>query len=446
MSRDFKIESTVVINGKSFARATAVAARLSSVSSTMPEGALRTETKKLADSFFRAIETGIAQSMGAKKIKEQRGRGLQVDLITVDLQKQSVGFTEVKGSLIQSITKTAKKSKSLSLNRDRAIDLGATLKIGSAGQKVLTTGYSVDAQGNITEQVEELTETEKFYKTYLNNEAKLRAHLKAPSKQSNSNLRKILTALRTNLETKALTVALPFSINNTQTGVTTLKFTRAYLLENASIKFDESAKTINIAFAFPQSKINEALNLVQKNPKIKKAVNSYSTDLAKILDEQIRKIPNNPNKLNYYSALLRSVEAELISQNFTADIDFYKGSILAYKGRINVLEPKKPRGIDPSIPVVLDISQLVQGRTRLRMRRGSGKPYPSKIFERSGTFRESIEAYADFRTNIVNYFYAPYYDSLESYGYEIQDLVEGSIRSITQQRFNRQFNLVKTNT
>jgi hypothetical protein len=80
------------------------------------------------------------------------------------------------------------------------------------------------------------------------------------------------------------------------------------------------------------------------------------------------------------------------------------------------------------------------------MRRGSGEPYPPKIYERTGTFRGSIEAYADFRTNTLNYFYAPYYDSLEKYGYQIQDLVEGSIRSITQQYFNRQFNLVRTNT
>lgn len=446
MARVFKIESTIIVNGKSFARATAVAARLSSLSSELPAGSLRTETKRLADSFFSSLETGIAQATGAKKIKEQRGRGLQVDLITVNLQNKSTSFTEVKGSLIQSITSTLQGTRTLSLRRDREIDLGTTLRIGSAGQKVLTTGYSVDAQGNIVEQVEELKETEKFYKIYSSDESKLRAHLKAPSKQSNKNLRRILEALRTNLETKALTIALPFSINNSQTGVTTLKFTRKYILDNANIKFDSSAQTINISFSYPQGVLNQALKRVEKDARVKKAINNNATDLAKLMDTQIKKISSNPNRLSYYAALLASVQRELNSQEFSADVDFYKGSVLAYKGRINVLEPEKPRDMDPDIPVIIDITTLVQGRTRLRMRRGSGEPYPSKIYERSGTFRQSIEAYADFRTNIVNYFYAPYYDSLERYGYEIQDLVEGSIRSVTQQRFNRQFNLVKRNT
>lgn len=102
---------------------------------------------------------------------------------------------------------------------------------------------------------------------------------------------------------------------------------------------------------------------------------------------------------------------------------------------------------------VIDISERVQGRTRLRMRRKTNaakarglNPFPPKIYERSGTFRESIRAYADFRNNTVQYFYKNYYDSLEKYGYQIEDLVEGSIRSVTQQVFNRQFNLVRTNT
>lgn len=447
MARGFKIESTIIVNGKDFARATAVAGRLSSLSSTLPEGSLRTETKQLANSFFSSLETGIAQAIGAKKIKEQSGRGLQVDLITVDLQKQSVRLTEVKGSLLQAITQYSGNTKSISLARDRgAIELGTTLRIGGAGQKVLTTGYSVDERGNITEQVEELTETEKFYKRYVGNPAKLRAHLKAPSKQSNENLRKILEALRFNLETKALTLALPFNINGVQTGITTLKFTRSYILDNADIDFDSKGKTINISFKYKQGILNKALKQVEKDPKVKAAANNYSTDIAKLLDSQIRKIPDNPNKLAYYRALLRSIESRLNSQEFTADVNYYKGSIIAYKGRVTILEPKKSRDIDPDIPVILDITQLVQGRTRLRMRRGSGEPYPSKIYERTGDFRQSIEAYANFKTNIVNYFYTPHYDSLERYGYEINNLVEGSIRSITQQHFNRQFNLVRTNT
>jgi len=97
-------------------------------------------------------------------------------------------------------------------------------------------------------------------------------------------------------------------------------------------------------------------------------------------------------------------------------------------------------------PSLIDITVAVRGRTKLRMRRGSGNPRPPKIYERTGDFRSSIEAVADLRSNTIQYFYTPYYERLERYGYEINDLVEGSIRSVAQAQFNRRFNLIRRNT
>lgn len=449
MSRAFKIESTVVVNGASFARATAIASRLSSAAyglSSEGKKDLAKETRQLANSYYGAIETGIAKATGAKKIKEQSGRGLQVDLISVDLKTKTARVAEVKGSLIQSIIKSVKGKNVLNLSRKSSIGLGSAIKIGSQGQSVLTTGYSVGADGSITEQVETLTEVEKFVKLYSKDNEKLRAHLKAPSKQRNKNLRKILEAVRLNLETKALTLTLPFSINKQQTGITTLKFTREFLLNNANIAYSAETDTIDITFSYPQKVLNDALSLAAKDPAIKKATNRYDTNFAGLLAKEISKIPKDPTKLNYFKGILLSLEKELNSQEFSADINFFKGSVLAYKGLVKVSQDRKEDLKQSAIPPIIDITTLVQGRTKLRMRRGSGEPYPPKIYERTGTFRGSIEAYADFRTNTLNYYYAPYYDSLEKYGYQIQDLVEGSIRSITQQYFNRQFNLVRTNT
>jgi SOS response regulatory protein OraA/RecX len=97
-------------------------------------------------------------------------------------------------------------------------------------------------------------------------------------------------------------------------------------------------------------------------------------------------------------------------------------------------------------PSLVDITVAVRGRTKLRMRRGSGNPRPPKIYERTGDFRSSIEAVADLRANTIQYFYTPYYERLERYGYEINDLVEGSIRSVAQAQFKRNFNLIRRNT
>jgi hypothetical protein len=94
-------------------------------------------------------------------------------------------------------------------------------------------------------------------------------------------------------------------------------------------------------------------------------------------------------------------------------------------------------------PSILDITMLVRGRTRLKMRRGIGRPNPPKIFERSGTFRGSIQAIANMQSNTINYFYIPYYDALERYGYQINDLVESSIRDIARERLGQEFILRK---
>ncbi len=100
---------------------------------------------------------------------------------------------------------------------------------------------------------------------------------------------------------------------------------------------------------------------------------------------------------------------------------------------------KLPKIKDSRRVSVLDWTKLVQGRVRLRMRRGSGPPRPSTIYERTGTFRRSIQVKEGLRDNTLDYFYLPYYQSLEKYGYEITELVEGSIRAVAQERLGRQF-------
>ena len=80
------------------------------------------------------------------------------------------------------------------------------------------------------------------------------------------------------------------------------------------------------------------------------------------------------------------------------------------------------------------------------MRRGAGRPRPPKIYERTGDFRSSIQAIANLRANTIEYFYNPDYESLERYGYEINNLVEGSIRAVAQAQFNQRFNLIRRNT
>jgi hypothetical protein len=126
------------------------------------------------------------------------------------------------------------------------------------------------------------------------------------------------------------------------------------------------------------------------------------------------------------------------------DIIYYTTNSMPLSKGI-VRRGKKLKFVDEG-PSLIDITVAVRGRTRLRMRRGAGIPKPPKIYERTGNFRSSIEAVADLRSNTIQYFYEPYYQRLERYGYEITDLVEGSIRAVAQAQFNRRFNLTRRNT
>jgi hypothetical protein len=86
----------------------------------------------------------------------------------------------------------------------------------------------------------------------------------------------------------------------------------------------------------------------------------------------------------------------------------------------------------------IDITLAVKNKVKQRMRRGAGKPRPTKIYERTGAFRGSIRASFSARQRTVDYFYEPYYQRLERSGYEITNLVEDSIRSVVQNKFKEQ--------
>lgn len=111
---------------------------------------------------------------------------------------------------------------------------------------------------------------------------------------------------------------------------------------------------------------------------------------------------------------------------------------------INTKIPRIKKPVRKAISAI-DWTRLVRGRVKLRMRRGVGNPRPPKIYERSGTFRlgssplKGIQVVEGIKDNTLDYFYIPYYASLEKYGYDITELVEGSIRAVAQERLGRQF-------
>jgi hypothetical protein len=89
------------------------------------------------------------------------------------------------------------------------------------------------------------------------------------------------------------------------------------------------------------------------------------------------------------------------------------------------------------------LTSLLRLEVYSRMKK-AGKAAPPIMTNRSGRFIENLEvAQVNYRNNIINYYSLPLYYSLEKYDYEVTDLIEGSLRAVTQKLYSRQFNLVR---
>jgi hypothetical protein len=441
------VKSFTVINGESFALAAALGSKLSSNAKRIKaEGnkELSASISRLANDCYAAIESGIAQATGSKKVKEVRGRGLKVDLINVNTVTGGIDTQEVKGSLIKYIKDSA--TDNVTPQRDDSIRLGSDIKIGEKGAKSLTVGYSVNPDtGKIQEDVVRLADTQRFVKYYKDRPKLLIQHMIYPSRQRNSSLKTIVKAVSKNLETKALTLSLPLIINDKTSAITTLQFTRKYILSNAKVEVSGDGKSILISFKYRQGIINDALKDVAKRKDFKQAYTNFDSKFSEIVDNKLESLAINPKSaLEDLKATVAFISKSMSNENFSFDLNYPKGSVVAYQGKIMVrsTEPKIPKKeeIDDRVQrdSIVDITVAVKTRVRQRMRRGTGVPRPTKIYERTGTFRNSVRAYFNFKQRTVDYFYEPYYQKLERSGYEITNLVEDSIRSVVQAKFKTQ--------
>ena len=85
---------------------------------------------------------------------------------------------------------------------------------------------------------------------------------------------------------------------------------------------------------------------------------------------------------------------------------------------------------------------LVQKRLGDTMSR-FGEPSVPDLKERSGRFRGSVQVFANYKANMLQFSYNPLYSSLQTYGYRPDLQVKRSIREVAQQLYGREFNIVK---
>ena len=92
------------------------------------------------------------------------------------------------------------------------------------------------------------------------------------------------------------------------------------------------------------------------------------------------------------------------------------------------------------------MSALVQKAVIQRMPKGPkrGKPLSEEVLTyRTGRFAKSVQiAFLNYKTNVIKFFYDPIYQVHEPTR-SPSELIETSIREVTQQLYGRQFNILR---
>lgn len=387
----------------------------------------------VVNNYTDEIEKFIATATGGTRIVGRARKGLVPDLLYARTDpttgKLNISTSDVKGIVVRAGSSVINK-----LTGEATAELkGGPVKIagGKGGKPISLKDAKIELLTGFSEQGDEIIKSFE----QANFAQSIQTLAANPSLIATSN-DPFIVALRENIKLKAATINLVYINPTGDTELRTIAFNSDEIFTKGILKIKKIGDDkFTVDLEYPERIINQALNTIAEKTFINEKNNqallrAYNNEMLTAIDSLL----NNAS----ISSVLAQLTKEIVegkTQKITVDAP--KGSVKIYSGttilRTATIAPETRQ------PSLIDITIAVRNRTKLRMRRGVGRPRPPKIYERSGTFRGSIEAVADFRQGIVNYFYIPYYDRLEKYGYEINDLVEGSIRAITQTKFNRQF-------
>jgi len=201
-------------------------------------------------------------------------------------------------------------------------------------------------------------------------------------------------------------------------------------------------------FIFSEAAFKSTLFNIRWRKDKKKFITSLNDTYENKLLSQLQQLPaainaktvenfqTGMNKLSRGDKSIKKVKTSF--DNLPLTISFYTGGSIPMSTSSIKYTSKSKRVLDTTQPSIIDVTILVKSKVKQRMRRGAGKPRPPKIYERTGTFRNSIRAYFNFKQRTVDYFYEPLYQRLERSGYEVDNLVEDSIRAVIQSKFREQ--------
>lgn len=182
------------------------------------------------------------------------------------------------------------------------------------------------------------------------------------------------------------------------------------------------------------------------------ATNTFNTKLVPSKEAEIRNLIENAGT-EYNAKTIREFEAGLNNLKRRGIANFAELTVdVSYLSNKGIPTSSATLYTDSKDFIVgrfisaIDLTILIRRKIQANMRPQSftSPPRPPRMTTRTLQFRNSFEIRSlDYRRSVMNYFYLPYYDENERYGYEVSGLVQRSIRSVLQERLGRQLNLVR---
>lgn len=377
------------------------------------------------------LETTIARSMGATKVKETSGKGAIFDFILYD-EENNLTSAEAKLINVQTDGKRVTKASAITVSSSSIALRGGTSKslITGINSSIDLSSMSVGTElpGREATTVTKVGITKPFVNRLLE------------AKGDQLALKKILNgkdeaavALRRNFELKSSDIRILYNLGGV-TKIASIGWTWRDIYRNNKATINIEAmpgnKGVFINVVFSEALVRDAINKANR-----RTMESITTEVNNSLLKALAK------DFSYLSPNIKAI----IDKVITTDITYDAGSLLVYNGSIKQKSSKKMAAASRTRQAFISNIQwtmLTQKRLGETMKR-VGDPAPPDIKERSGRFRQSVQVIANYRSNLLSYTYNPLYRGLEHYGYHPELQVERAIRDVAQSIYNRHFSIIR---
>jgi hypothetical protein len=396
--------------------------------------ALANKDKKTADTIQRYLEQKTSRLLKASLVQGKLGQSQVTDFVLtpaspiLQLFKQEVtassAVTSVEFKALAGAykgTKIGQITLSTTSNTEYAVEGDEPIRGEQLSESILNTtkqGYLIDLDPYFTDQRNKRAKnrstqavTDRLFNYYMSKEPRLKQLFYS----------------------KASTMVLN-NIYSLESGGSKVTGTRLIGIQFPITQFNSSNFKAVIEGNAIIVSINDAFQ--------RKIFNTIDKDYLKFLEtttSEVQKVKITNGKKTFDIDLLPVLKgSQFFGAEITRSIKVRPSDTFRLIGTAAVNKQASKQSFISGVQWTV-LTQKRLGETMLRL----GEPDAPNLKERSGRFRSSVQVFANYRTQTLQYMYNPLYASLKRYGYRPDLQVETAIREVAQSLYAQKFNIVR---